>query len=221
MPRPDGYVIEVVYEQQEEQAEGDPQFVAAIDLGVDTLAALTSNKPGFQPRLVNGRPLKSLNQRYNKQHAHLQSLLPEGQYTSHRLTEMTTKRTRRVNASLHTASRRIIDDLVAEGIRTLVLGKNPLWKQAIKLGKKNNQQFVQLPYARLLDMLTYKARLVGIRVVIQEESYTSQASFLIVIPFPCTTRNEPRSPVSVEDVKSVDSIAQRMAGASMLTSMVR
>jgi len=91
---------------------------------------------------------------------------------------MTTKRTRRVNASLHTASRQIIDLLVEEGISTLVLGKNRLWKQAVHLGSRNNQQFVQLPHARFLDLLTYKAHLVGITVLIQEESYTSQASFL-------------------------------------------
>jgi len=178
VPAPAGYMIEVVYEQPEEQAEGNSLFAAALDPGVDTLAALTSNKPGLPPLLVNGRPLKSENQFYNKQRAHYQSLLPEGQHTSHRLTAMTTKRTRRVNAYLHTASRQIIDLLVEEGISTLVLGKNRLWKQEVHMGSRNNQQFVQLPHARFLDMLTYKAHLVGITVHTQEESYTSQASFL-------------------------------------------
>lgn len=46
------------------------------------------------------------------------------------------------------------------------------------MGKRNNQNFVQIPHARFIDMLTYKAELVGIQVEIQEESYTSQASFL-------------------------------------------
>ncbi|HEY4384516.1 MAG TPA: transposase [Ktedonobacteraceae bacterium] len=184
VPLPDGYMMEVVYEQQEEQAEGDTRLAAALDPGVDTLAALTSNKPGFGPLLVNGRPLKSENQFYNKQRASYQRLLPEGQHTSHRLTSMTTKRTRRVNAYLHTASRRIIEVLIEEGISTLVLGKNPRWKQEVNLGKQNNQQFVQLPHARFLDMLTYKAHLVGITVLFQEESYTSKASFLDRDPIP-------------------------------------
>lgn len=184
VPLSDGYMMEVVYEQQEESSEGDARLVAALDPGVDTLAAITSNKPGFHPLLVNGRPLKSENQFYNQQRAHAQRLLPEGQHTSHRLTDMTTKRTRRVNAYLHTASRRIIDVLVEEGIKTLVLGKNLLWKQEVTLGKQNNQSFVQLPHARFLDMLTYKAHLVGITVVFQEESYTSKASFLDRDPIP-------------------------------------
>ena len=75
VPRLDGYMIEVVYDQQEEQAEVDKQQVAALDPGVNVLAALTSNKPGFVPRLVSGKPIKSLNQFYNKQQAKHQSRL--------------------------------------------------------------------------------------------------------------------------------------------------
>jgi putative transposase len=79
---------------------------------------------------------------------------------------------------LHTASRRIVELLVAEGIGTLVLGKNPFWKTRVELGKKNNQEFVQIPHAQFLEMLTYKAQALGIRVMVTEESYTSKASFL-------------------------------------------
>jgi putative transposase len=185
VPRDSSYVIEVVYQKAEVKAEVDQECIAALDLGVNVLAAITSNKPGFRPLLVNGRPLKSCNQFYNKQRAHYQSRLAKTKrFTSHRLDRITTKRTRRVNAYLHTASRRIIRLLVAEKIGTLVIGKNPLWKQNVCMGKKNNQEFVQIPHARFIDMLTYKAELVGIRVVIREESYTSQASFLDLDPIP-------------------------------------
>ncbi|MBU0496274.1 MAG: transposase, partial [Chloroflexi bacterium] len=78
----------------------------------------------------------------------------------------------------HTASRRIIDLLVREGIGTLVIGKNPHWKQQINIGKRNNQNFVSVPHARFVDMLIYKATLGGIQVVLVEESYTSKTSFL-------------------------------------------
>ena len=98
--------------------------------------------------------------------------------TSRRLDRMTTKRNRRVTHYLHTASRRIIDLLVQEGIGTLVIGKNPFWKQGVKLGRKHNQAFVHIPHARFIELLTYKAELVGIRVIVTEESYTSRASFL-------------------------------------------
>lgn len=179
VPRLDGYLIEVVYQKAEEQAAVDPSLVAAIDLGVNTLAAVTSTKPGFQPLLVNGCPLKSLNQHYNKQRARHQSHLAKAKrFTSRQLDRITTKRNRRTAAYLHTASRRIINLLVSEGIGTLVVGKNLYWKQEVELGRKNNQEFVQIPHARFIEMLIYKAKLVGIQVILQEESYTSKASFL-------------------------------------------
>jgi len=179
VPRGSCYVAEVVYTVAEQRAAVDQSVVAAIDLGVNVLAAITSTQPGFAPTLVNGRPLKDFNHYYNQQRAlHQSRLAKHHRKTSRKLDRITTKRNRRVNAYLHTASRRIIDLLVEEGIGTLVIGLNKLWKQEVELGKRNNQQFVQIPHRRFIQMLEYKAQLVGIRVIIREESYTSQASFL-------------------------------------------
>ncbi len=177
VPRAGYYVVELVYEHPEQPPQGDPNLHAAVDLGVDTLAALTSDKVGFQPRLVNGRVLKSLNQFYNKRRAELQAALGHAG-TTKRLERLTTRRTRRINHYLHAARKAIIGLLVEEGIGTLVIGKNLLWKQEANLGKRNNQHFVQIPHARFIELLTYKAELAGIQVILQEESYTSKASFL-------------------------------------------
>ncbi|HEY1389178.1 MAG TPA: transposase [Ktedonobacterales bacterium] len=183
VPRVGFYVVEIVYEQAEAAPSGNPAHYAAVDLGVDTLAALTSNKVGFAPRLVNGRALKSVNQFYNKRRSELQHALGRGG-TTVRIERLTMKRTRRINHFLHAASKTIITLLVEEDIGTLVIGKNPLWKQEVTLGHVNNQHFVQLPHARFSDMLRYKAELAGIRVIVQEESYTSKASFLDLDPLP-------------------------------------
>jgi transposase len=112
------YVVEVVYEREPVPAAVDPVLHAGCDIGLTNLATLASDKPGFVPRLVNGRPVKSINQYYNKRRAALQSqLADQGEaHTSQRLERSTTKRTRRIDHYLHTASRRIIDLLVAEGI---------------------------------------------------------------------------------------------------------
>ncbi|HEY7419861.1 MAG TPA: transposase [Ktedonobacteraceae bacterium] len=177
VPQPGFYVVEVVYNHPEALPSCDPTLYAAVDLGVDVLAALTSNKKGFIPRLVNGRPLKSTNQFYNKRRAELQAALGHPGGTRH-MEHLTTRRNRRVQHTLHTASRYIIDMLLQEGIGTLVIGKNLLWKQEVNLGRVNNQHFVQIPHARFIELLTYKAQLAGIAVIVQEESYTSKASFL-------------------------------------------
>jgi len=179
IPRRDCYVVEVVYLVEIVPNPAlDPAFVAGIDIGVDALATIAANKPGFQPLIVNGRPLKALNQFYNKRKADLQSQLPPNRHSSERLRRMGHLRDGRINHYLHTASKRLVDRLVAEGIGALVIGKNGGWKQEANLGSRNNQNFVQLPHARFIEMITYKARLQGIVVIYQEESYTSKCSFL-------------------------------------------
>ena len=75
-------------------------------------------------------------------------------------------------------------NLVAKQIGTLVVGKNAQWKTEIELGKQTNQNFVTIPHSRLIEMLEYKARLVGITVIVQEESYSSRANFLCLDPIP-------------------------------------
>jgi len=172
------YVIEVVYEYSEHHTVTNPELVAAIDIGVDNLAALTSNQKGFVPVLVNGRPLKSLNQFYNKSKAVLQSKLSGEKSTSHQIKRLTAKRNNQVDNYLHVCSRWIIDYLDSRGISKLIIGQNPLWKQEVNNGKKNNQSFTSIPHARFIEMLKYKGIIKGIKVITTEESYTSKASFL-------------------------------------------
>ena len=201
IPKVGQYVIEIVYDQDEHQTVTNPELVAAIDIGVDNLAALTSNQKGFAPILVNGRPLKSLNQFYNKTKAKLQSKLRGTKQTSRRIQKLTAKRNNQVDTYLHQASRWIIDYLDSRGIGKLIIGKNSLWKQEVNNGKKrrdpaspsgarecsprqNNQSFVSIPHANFIKMLIYKGVMKGIKVVCAEESYTSKASFLSLDSIP-------------------------------------
>src|SRR6266700_3527383 len=188
IPRKGFYVVEVVYEQAVKQAPVNPAYYAGIDIGVNNLAALASNKPGFPPVVVNGRPVKSTNQFYNKRKAALQKKLGTIG-TTQRMERMTNKRNRRIDQYMHTASKRIIDLLVKEGIGVLCIGKNDGWKQGSSMSKRTNQHFVQLPHARFIAMLTYKAELVGLRVEVTEESYTSKASLLDLDPLPVRDPN--------------------------------
>ncbi|MCC3527718.1 MAG: transposase [Microcoleus sp. PH2017_22_RUC_O_B] len=189
VPKCDSYVIEVIYNEQESTASDD-NFVASIDLGLDNLVALTSNQPGFTPLLINGRPLKSINQFYNKRSSQLQSKLKRGRKTSPRIQRLTRCRNQKVDNYLHHASRLIINLLLTKQIGTLVIGKNAQWKTEIDLGSQTNQNFVSIPHSRLIEMLEYKARLAGINVILQEESYTSRSSFLGLDPIPVYGKTE-------------------------------
>lgn len=200
IPRHGFYMVEVIYERDPEPAAVVPALHAGVDIGLNNLATITADKAGFVPRIVNGRPVKSINQFYNKRRAKLQSWLGEA-HTCRRLDRITAKRTRRIDHYLHTASRRIIDLLVAEGIGTLCIGKNPLWKQEAHMGRRNNQNFVSVPHARFIAMLTYKAELVGIQVIVTEESYTSKASFLDADPLPIFDPEQPTPAFSGRRVK--------------------
>lgn len=185
VPRSGCYVVEVVYEQQElEKTTGD--IVAGVDISLVNLVTLTTNLSGVKPLLIKGGALKSINTYYNKQKAKLQSELElkHKTKTSHHLNSLTHKRNCRIDNYLHTTSKRVVDWCVANQVNLLIIGKNEGWKQSINIGKKNNQQFVNVPHAKLIDQIIYKATLAGVEVAITEESYPSQASFLHFDPIP-------------------------------------
>ncbi|MBW4480044.1 MAG: transposase [Tolypothrix brevis GSE-NOS-MK-07-07A] len=172
VPKLDHYVLEVVY-TVEDAAKSSGQYVAGADLGLNNLMAITSNQPGVRPLLINGRPLKSINQFFNKRVASSQSIDAYRQ-----IKKLNGKRDRRIDNYLHTVSRRVIDWCQINDIGHLIIGNNSLWKQDINIGKKNNQEFTNIPHAKLINLLTYKAQLIGIEVIVTEESYTSKASAL-------------------------------------------
>lgn len=183
VPRHDHYLMTVTYRVNPVPcAHLDPGNVMGLDLGVNNLMAITSNQAGFQPILVKGRPLKSINQYFNKRRARLQSQLPQGQFSSRRLRRLHRTRARQVKDYLHRASKLVVKVALDAGIGTIVIGQNKHWKQRAKLGKRNNQTFLAIPHRQLIEMIVYKANLAGIQVICQEESYTSKCSFLDAEP---------------------------------------
>ncbi|WP_324282744.1 transposase [Cyanobacterium aponinum UTEX 3221] len=178
IPKNNYYIIEVICEKEEVKAKEKIEKIASIDLGINNLIALTSNQQGFRPILINGRILKSINQFYNLKKAKLQKKLPLGQYWSNRLSLLTRKREEKINDYFHKVSSYLVNILLDSGIDTLVIGKNKNWKQKVELGKRNNQNFANIPHNKLIEKIKYKCELVGIKVRETEESYTSVASFL-------------------------------------------
>jgi len=151
LPRNNHHVIEAVYKVDEAQPKSDNGRYASIDLGLNNLATVSSNV--VKPFIINGRPLKSINQYWNKEKARLQAHLKGNQ-------------------------RRIVNFLVSNNISTLIIGYNEEWKQNINLGRTNNQSFTNIPFLTFINQLEYKCKLEGINVILTEESYTSKCSFL-------------------------------------------
>ena len=176
LPRNNHHVVEVVYKVDDVKPKSDNKRYASIDLGLNNLATVSSNV--VKPFIINGKPLKSINQYWNKEKSRLQSLLKGDKKTSKRINSITNKRNNKVKDYLHKSSRLLVNFLVSNDISTLVIGYNEEWKQNINIGKINNQSFVNIPFYVFIKQLEYKCKLEGINIILTEESYTSKCSFL-------------------------------------------
>ena len=162
-----------------ELKEKNNRYMGA-DLGLNNLITVASNVKGITPMIFDGRPIKAINQFYNKYVSELQSKLTKKgkeKYTSNKIYSITRNRYNKIKDYFHKISTYLINQAVSNGITAIFIGLNKEWKQEIKLGKKNNQKFVEIPFNILIDMITYKAKDKGIDVITTEESYTSKCSF--------------------------------------------
>ena len=175
------FVVEIVYEKEVQKVETLSDSFLSIDLGLNNLAT-SFNNVGLAPFIVNGKPLKSINAWWNKKKAKLQSQLPSGVYNTKRIEHLTHRRNQKVNDYIHKTSRFIVDYCVENKISTIIIGKNDGWKSRINIGRRNNQNFVQIPHAKLISAIEYKAEEFGILVVTTEESYTSKTDNIVLEP---------------------------------------
>lgn len=173
-----GYKIEIIYEVKDaEVSKGREEKIASIDLGIDNLATIVSEDFTI---IFSGKFVKSHNQLFNKTLAKLNSIkdLQKIKGTTRRIKKLYYDREQYIEDVFHKISRKIVNLLIDSKITKLIVGYNKGWKQNVNMGKKNNQKFTQIPFARLVSYLEYKYELVGIEIVIHEESYTSKCDSL-------------------------------------------
>ncbi len=169
-----------VYEDEVQVAQVAPNDkVMAIDLGLNNLATGVTNGTE-KPFIIDGRKLKSINYHYNKRLAKQQSLLKKTRNLkwSSRLQRLADKRNARISDYLHKATRQITNICVSKGISKVVIGDISNSLDHINLGKKTNQNFINLSLGQFIDKLRYKLELHGITLKVTNESYTSKASFV-------------------------------------------
>lgn len=176
VPQATCYVVEVIYERDENDLCLNKDNFLSIDLGLNNLCSCISNV-GVKPFIINGRVMKSLNRWYNKKKARLMSYIGD-KGTSMRIRRITLYRNCWIDDKIHKISRYIVNFCVSNNIGRVIIGLNKDWKQKINIGKRNNQHFVSIPHSKLIDKIIYKAKLLGIEVVTHEESYTSKIDHL-------------------------------------------
>ena len=172
------FEIQYIYEAECIQRNLNTTNALALDLGINNLVTGVSSKG--ETFIIDGRRLKSINQWFNKKNARLQSIKDKqhfGKKTTNRQKALARKRNNRINDYMNKTARRVIDYCIDHDIGTLVVGYNETFQKDSNIGKRNNQTFVNIPCGKLRDKLEYLCELNGIILVMQEESYTSKASF--------------------------------------------
>ena len=165
-----------IYEVERPKFKKDNSRYFSIDPGLNNIVSIYNNI-GIRPLLYNGRPIKSINQYYNKTNAKLRSELPRNVKSSKRLKQLAVKRSNKIDYEMQKISTHIINEAVKNNISKIIIGNNVGWKNEINIGRRNNQNFVNIPHTKLFNQLLYKGLLNGIEVIFTEESYTSKASF--------------------------------------------
>lgn len=187
------FEIQYTYEIQEEEIKLNTNNALAIDLGVNNLCTCVTN--AGKSFIIDGRKLKSVNQFFNKQNARLQSV--KNKQSIKRQTKqqylISRKRKNRVDDYINKACRYIINYCLSNNIGTLVIGYNQSFQCKANLGKKTNQIFTQLPFGKIREKLEYLCKRYNINYVLQEESYTSKASFFDNDDLPTYNMDNPQT----------------------------
>ena len=187
------FEIQYIYEAECVQRNLNTDNALALDLGINNLVtAVSSNGRSF---IIDGRKLKSINQWFNKENARLQSIKDKQHYgkkSTNRQKAIARDRNNKVNDYMNKAARKVINYCIANDIGALVVGYNETFQRNSHIGKRNNQNFVNIPYGQLRSKLEYLCRLNGIIFVKQEESYTSKSSFWDRDDIPVYNADNPR-----------------------------
>ena len=180
IPQATCYVVEIIYEKEEQNLGLNKDNVLSIDLGLNNFCSCISNV-GIKSFIINGKIIKSFNQWYNKKMAKLMGYIGD-KGTSRKLRWLNNRRNFWIEDKIHKISRYIVNSCKDNNIGSIIIGLNKGWKQRINLGKKTNQKFVEIPFSKLIDKITYKGKLIGIDVQTTEESYTSKIDHLALEP---------------------------------------
>ena len=167
----------LTFEEPEQVIETSMPYTCAIDFGIDNFAAIVCDDGSSA--IYKGGAVLSNTQWFHKQRAKYISIITKGHSqmnaTSARLKDLSFHHANFTKDQCHKISRNIIDFCLEHQAGTLILGVNPLWKQRTNMGTASNQKFVAMPISILRIMISYKALNAGIRIIEQEESYTSKA----------------------------------------------
>ena len=172
------YEFHATYETKPPTHKPEPKTVVAVDLGeIHPIVSFD----GLASEIYNGRYLRSLVQYREKFKAKINHLLSRCQRGSRRWKKLKRAKNRTLNQLnnvirdvRHKITSRFVSTCKAKKVETIVIGDIKHIRRSIDYGKKANQKLHQWAFSKITDMITYKAKAVGIEVDTQDEAYTSQ-----------------------------------------------
>ncbi len=147
VPFGDRYNIELIYDYEPKDLHLNENNALGIDLGLNNVVTASDNI-GNKPLIIKGGVVKSINQFYNKQLSKYKSMAKKCNDTdiTGRILRLHRKRNNKMRDFFHKTSRKVVNYCISNNIGTIVIGYNEGWKQEIAIGKRNNQNFVSVPF---------------------------------------------------------------------------
>ena len=191
-------LLVLVLETEDLPAGGERPYFAGIDFGTDNIAAIVSTD--HASRIYKGGAVLSANRYFQKKKAEAVGMITKGKKHTHadsaRLRRLSLHHDCFLKDMMHRVSTDIVRYCVGHRVGTIVIGTNRGWKQEPDMGRVTNQNFTGIPHERLKKMIMYKAAREGIRIIEQEESYTSKADITAMDPMPVYGKEEGKAEFS-------------------------
>ena len=171
------FYLAFIYRVEVSIADTTNNDIMAIDLGQNNLITGVFNKSSYR-FILDGKELKSKITYVNSRMSRLQSKEMKKLKDSSNF-KLTKKMKKLYNywrnyawTYIHKCSSRTIKIALENNCSTIVIGDF----KDIKRNKKHMKYFVTIPHTTLINQIKYKAKKVGIKVVMINESYTSGCS---------------------------------------------
>lgn len=172
------FKIKYCYEEKKQIKDLDDSKYLSIDLGVSNFATFVDTDG--TSNIIDGKYVKSINQWYNKENARLQSIKDkQGIKTiTNKQIALLTKRSNKITEFMNRTVSYLVKHCIKNKIGNILIGELKGIKQNINHGRKNNQNFVSIPFGKFKGRLQSKCEFYGIKYQLVDEAYTSRTDAL-------------------------------------------
>ena len=174
------YKVSISYIDEEVSFKEDNGRHIGIDLGVTNLFAVYDNNGSSF--IINGSSFKNTIHYFSKKIAYYQTNLGNHNdggnkaktFISKRISKLYQIKQRRINYLIHSSTKLIVDYCLENNVTKVVIGDLKNIKNNCPFGHLTKQQFYSVAFGKIVDLLDYKLKHIGVELIRVRESYSSQ-----------------------------------------------